>query len=234
ETGHHVAVVTGDGLAGVPERAPYDRIIATAAIREAVPRPWLEQLKPGGVLVSPWGTDWSNGVMLTLRANADGTAVGRFSGNLAFMRVRSQRRALYGWQPDQGQIEIAEVSITECRGADLDRMLNPELGNFAIGAHLDPCCLEVTWDANGDRRHVLELDHRDSRSWARLDADLTSPEPWQVRQIGPRRLWDEVEAAYDWWHEQGEPGMDQFGVTISPVQQWLWLKQPENVVRELL
>ncbi|MGH3517207.1 MAG: hypothetical protein ACRDQ7_07260, partial [Haloechinothrix sp.] len=201
---------------------------------QTIPRPWLEQLKLGGVLVTPWGTDWSNGVMLTLRANTDGTAVGRFSGNLAFMRVRTQRRALYGWQPTQGQIDAANVSTTECRGADLDRMLNPELGNFAIGARLDPCCLEVAWDANGERRHVLELDHRDSGSWARLDADLTRPDPWQVRQLGPRRLWDEAETAYDWWHDQGEPGMDQFGVMIGPGRQWLWLEQPENVVRVVL
>lgn len=232
-TGHHPVVVTGDGLAGVPEHAPFDRIIATAAIRETIPEAWLEQLKPGGVLVSPWGTDWSNAVMLTARVNAEGSVLGRFSGNLAFMRVRSQRRARYGWQPDQQQIESAVVSNTECRGPDLDRMLNPELGNFAIGARLDPCCLEVAWDADGERRHVLELDHRDTGSWARLDADLTSPEPWQVRQLGPRRLWDEAEAAYDWWHDQGEPGMDRFGLTATEQRQWLWLDHPDNVVREL-
>lgn len=232
-TGHRPLVITGDGLAGAPEHAPYDRIIATAAIRETVAQAWLEQLCPGGVLVTPWGTDWSNGVMLTLCKTADGTAVGRFSGNLAFMRVRSQRRALYGWEPDQAEIDAAVVSTTECRGADLDRMLNPELGNFAIGARLEPCCLVVAWDKNGERRHVLELDHRASRSWARVDADLTSPEPWQVRQLGARRLWDEAEAAYDWWHDQGEPGMDRFGLTATPERQWLWLDDPDNIVRVL-
>lgn len=231
--GHRPLVLAGDGLAGAPEQAPFDRIIATAAIRDAVPRPWLHQLAPSGVLVTPWGNDWSNGVMLTLRKGTNGTAVGSFSGDLAFMRVRSQRRALYGWTPEPSQIESAARSTTECRGADLDRMLNPELGNFAIGARLDPCCLEVYWDANGDRRHVLELDHSDSGSWARLDADLTSPEPWKVRQLGPRRLLDEAEAAYDWWHDQGEPGMDRFGLTATNTRQWLWLDTPATVVREL-
>lgn len=74
-------------------------MISTAALREIVPSAWLDQLRPGGRLVSPWGTDWSNGVMLSLDLAHNGVASGRFSGDLAFMRLRGQRRALYGWQP---------------------------------------------------------------------------------------------------------------------------------------
>ncbi|MGH3672901.1 MAG: methyltransferase domain-containing protein, partial [Pseudonocardiaceae bacterium] len=134
--GYHPLVITGDGLAGYPDGGPYDRVISTAAVREAVPRAWLEQLRPGGRLVTPWGTDWSNGVMLTLDVAGSGVASDRFSGDLAFMRIRSQRRALYGWQPGAEDIERAQVSTTECRGSDLDRMLNPARGRFAIGARL--------------------------------------------------------------------------------------------------
>lgn len=58
--GHdRVCVVTGDGYAGLPDRAPYDRIIATASVRD-VPRPWRDQLAEGGRLTVP----------LRLRANA--------------------------------------------------------------------------------------------------------------------------------------------------------------------
>jgi protein-L-isoaspartate O-methyltransferase len=71
-------------------------VISTASIREVVPRIWLDQLQPAGRLVTPWVTDWSNGVLLTLILAKDGVATGRFSGDLAFMRLRSQRRALYG------------------------------------------------------------------------------------------------------------------------------------------
>lgn len=45
--GHEVTVVTGDGAAGYPPRAPYDRIIATAAVQQ-VPYPWIAQTRPGG------------------------------------------------------------------------------------------------------------------------------------------------------------------------------------------
>lgn len=233
DAGFHALVVTADGEIGFQLEAPYDRVIATASIREVVPPAWLDQLRRGGRLVAPWGTDWSNGVLLTLDKAEEGTAIGRFSGNLAFMRLRQQRRTCYGWEPTASQIGQAELSSTECRGADLDRMLNPDKGLFAIGARLDSCCLEVEWDKLGERHHVLELDDGASRSWARLDADLDDPRPFRVFQLGPRKLWDEAEAAYDWWHDQGEPTMDRFGLHIHDGRRWLWLDEPDNVVRTL-
>jgi protein-L-isoaspartate(D-aspartate) O-methyltransferase len=50
----NVEVVVGDGFAGVPDRAPYDRIIVTAAA-EDVPAPLVEQLVEGGIMVLPLG-----------------------------------------------------------------------------------------------------------------------------------------------------------------------------------
>ena len=51
----NVEVVVGDGFAGVPEKAPYDRIIVTAAA-EQVPQALLEQLADdGGVMILPLG-----------------------------------------------------------------------------------------------------------------------------------------------------------------------------------
>jgi protein-L-isoaspartate(D-aspartate) O-methyltransferase len=226
-------VITGDGLAGYSAGAPYDRVISTASIREMVPRAWLEQLRSTGRLVTPWGTDWSNGVMLTLNLAENGAATGRFTGDLAFMRVRSQRRALYGWEPTDSDVERAEISTTQCRGIDLDRMLNPDQGTFAIGARLACCCLVVQWNKHGKLHHNLELDDGATRSWAQLDANLNDSAPCTVRQLGPRKLWDEAEAAYGWWYEQGEPGLDRFGFESRDGRQWVWLDEPDNVVRVL-
>lgn len=53
--GYHPAVVTGDGGAGCPERAPYDRIIATCSL-PSVPRPWLAQCRPGAHILAPLAT----------------------------------------------------------------------------------------------------------------------------------------------------------------------------------
>ena len=51
----NVEVVAGDGFAGAPGGAPFDRIIVTAAA-ETVPQPLLDQLSDeGGVMVLPLG-----------------------------------------------------------------------------------------------------------------------------------------------------------------------------------
>jgi protein-L-isoaspartate(D-aspartate) O-methyltransferase len=56
--GHeNVEVITGDGYGGLPDRAPFDGIIVTAA-PEKVPEPLIEQLAEGGRLVIPVG-GWS-------------------------------------------------------------------------------------------------------------------------------------------------------------------------------
>jgi hypothetical protein len=171
--------------------------------------------------------------MLTLQTSENGAATGRFSGDLAFMRVRGQRRALYRWRPEDSDIERAQLSTTECRGSDLDRMLNPNKGTFAIGARLASCSLIVEWDKHGTLHHNLELDDAATKSWAQLDANLTDPAPFTVRQLGPRPLWDEAEAAYDWWYDHGEPGLDRFGFDSRDGRQWVWPDEPGNVVRVL-
>ena len=50
----NVEVRAGDGLAGVPDRAPYDRVIVTAAA-ETVPEILVDELAGGGVMVLPLG-----------------------------------------------------------------------------------------------------------------------------------------------------------------------------------
>jgi protein-L-isoaspartate(D-aspartate) O-methyltransferase len=50
----NVEVTVGDGFAGVPDRAPYDRIMVTAAA-EQIPPALIEQLGEAGVMVLPLG-----------------------------------------------------------------------------------------------------------------------------------------------------------------------------------
>jgi protein-L-isoaspartate(D-aspartate) O-methyltransferase len=51
----NVDVIHGDGTAGVSERAPFDRIIVTAAA-ESVPQALMDQLAVGGIMVLPVGS----------------------------------------------------------------------------------------------------------------------------------------------------------------------------------
>ena len=66
----NVKVQVGDGLHGVPEYAPYDRIIVTAAA-EDVPKALIAQLAEGGVMVLPLGSHGATQVLVKLTKNKD-------------------------------------------------------------------------------------------------------------------------------------------------------------------
>ena len=68
----NIAVRIGDGYHGWPEHAPFDAIIVTAA-PEHIPEPLLQQLKPGGKLVLPVGSEEGGQSLKVITKNDDGT-----------------------------------------------------------------------------------------------------------------------------------------------------------------
>ncbi|MFF7351591.1 MULTISPECIES: methyltransferase domain-containing protein [Streptomyces] len=86
--GFRPAVVTGDGARGVPERAPYDRIIATCEL-STIPRAWLAQCRPGARILTPLAT-----ALLALTVRDAAHAEGRFLPTAAyFVPLRGAGRA---------------------------------------------------------------------------------------------------------------------------------------------
>jgi protein-L-isoaspartate(D-aspartate) O-methyltransferase len=70
----NVDVVVGDGFAGVPAKAPYDRIIVTAAA-ETLPQTLIDQLADDGVMVLPLGAH--GGEQHIIRLNKSPTGISR-------------------------------------------------------------------------------------------------------------------------------------------------------------
>jgi protein-L-isoaspartate(D-aspartate) O-methyltransferase len=67
----NVRIYTGDGYYGVPEPAPYDAIVVTAAAHQ-VPPPLIQQLKPGGRMVIPVGGGFALQHLMLVEKDADG------------------------------------------------------------------------------------------------------------------------------------------------------------------
>jgi protein-L-isoaspartate(D-aspartate) O-methyltransferase len=68
---HNVIVVHGDGALGLPEQAPFDRILVTCAAEDP-PRLLLEQLRVGGIMVLPVGQSAAVQTLLKITRTENG------------------------------------------------------------------------------------------------------------------------------------------------------------------
>jgi protein-L-isoaspartate(D-aspartate) O-methyltransferase len=87
----NVEVAAGDGAAGWPEAAPYDRVIATCSSDE-VPEAWVGQLAEGGRIVLP--LELRPAVMFAVALERDGACLRSVSASpCGFMRIRGSMAA---------------------------------------------------------------------------------------------------------------------------------------------
>lgn len=68
---HNITVVHGDGSLGLPEQAPFDRIILTAAAEDP-PQPLIDQLRTGGIMVLPVGQSSAVQTLIRIEKTANG------------------------------------------------------------------------------------------------------------------------------------------------------------------
>jgi len=80
----NVTVRKGDGYRGWPERAPFDRIILTAAPAE-VPQALVDQLARGGRLVAPVGGAWRGQDLVVVDKTASGAVRRRTASAVQFV-----------------------------------------------------------------------------------------------------------------------------------------------------
>jgi protein-L-isoaspartate(D-aspartate) O-methyltransferase len=67
---HTIVSRHGDGAAGWPEQAPFDRIIVTAAAPET-PNKLAEQLADGGIMIAPVGPDGGHQWLVRIKRDGD-------------------------------------------------------------------------------------------------------------------------------------------------------------------
>jgi hypothetical protein len=229
--------VTGDGIAGYRPRAPYDRVIATAAVLAGnIPYAWVEQTRPGGLVLMPWGTAYRNGGLLRLTVHGDGTASGKIIGDAAFMRLR-QHSVPFGHASRLAELVETSAAVTE----GTTRTPPAEIGEdpdatTVIGLLLPGVQRSVSSVGTDGPAHweVLLYDvDTESAAIVSVDPDAERAGCYPVRQYGPRTLWDEAESSWRWWVDAGRPARTRLGVTVTPDRQWSWLDVPDTIIRTI-
>jgi protein-L-isoaspartate(D-aspartate) O-methyltransferase len=87
----NVTVRIGDGYGGWPEEAPFDVIVVTAA-PDHVPRPLVDQLRPGGRLIVPVGSIYEGQELQLLEKDNAGHVGTRRIAPVAFVPLRRGNR----------------------------------------------------------------------------------------------------------------------------------------------
>ena len=83
----NVEVIVGDGSKGYEKEAPYDKIYVTAAAPD-IPKPLVDQLKPGGKMVIPIGNSvqW----LVIVEKDEEGNVKKRNWGSVRFVPLRGE------------------------------------------------------------------------------------------------------------------------------------------------
>ncbi|WP_210576614.1 methyltransferase domain-containing protein [Streptomyces sp. GESEQ-4] len=169
--GYHPAVVTGDGARGVPERAPFDRIIATCTLT-SIPCAWLAQCNPGARILTPLATG-----LIALEVRDAEHAEGRFLHTPAyFVPLRGSAR------PDAEPAHLGGVP-RRAREHELFRFL------LALSrGSLEPQEAYALWEREGQpQRERYGVTVSGEHEWAWLD-DPEGPYAWPLPNDRPRLL----------------------------------------------
>ncbi|MGH3512455.1 MAG: hypothetical protein ACRDQI_03445 [Pseudonocardiaceae bacterium] len=177
----------------------------------------MEQIRPSGVIVTPWGPPIANDHLLRLEVGQD-SALGTIVGSAGFMRLRAQR-----WNVTDEPDDFPDIATRSSTDLDPHDVLGDHSTLAVVALHLGQCraVFETNAEADSETLWLLAAD-----SWASISGG-------QVRQAGARVLWDEAVTAYQWWTRQDRPDRQQFHLTVTRERQWVWLNDPANTVTTL-
>jgi len=220
--GHTPTVRTADGSLGLPDHAPYDRIIATCAVR-AIPPAWLEQTTTGGVIL----TDLRGrigGTLVKLHKQLDGTATGKFLPDPAsFMWLRHQPAPD---TPVDPILDQASQPTTRTTTVNPGLLLNDPRFTFLAQLHLPGARLTQTTRPE-DNTPAIRITLPDG-SWSETSRTRSDNGRYDVTEAGPQPVWAVIEDCHDLWLSLGKPPWHRFGLTVTPQAQHVWFDHPEN------
>ncbi|MGW1804155.1 ATP-grasp peptide maturase system methyltransferase [Streptomyces sp. NPDC002078] len=214
--------VTGDGLLGHPHRAPYDRVIATCAVRR-IPYTWIRQTKPGGIVLGtvgswPWGTG-----LAKVSVGEDGTAEGAIIGRSSFMQARAQAvtpvagdlSARTAYADSERTVLVSPLALEEWMPAFLAQLAAP-------GAQF----VRATRSNGSPLRYLFDPERE---SFAEFIAD---GESWTVRQGGPVALWDDIERSLVAWQDAGTPRIEAIRLRVTTDSHLYWIDRSPSLCWE--
>jgi methyltransferase of ATP-grasp peptide maturase system len=219
-----------DGIAGLPEHAPYDRIIATCALF-AVPAAWINQLHPDGLALVHIEGPLGAGNLLALRHIAPDTVQGRFLPWWGcFMRRRATAGPTVGTPRPRRTTAAPTTRTTAIDPAQLDGGARfPFLAQLHLphGVFRSMRRRESTDGNDGTTATVTELRAPDG-SWAQVTREPDPQARYRVQEAGPTPLWAHVENAWEQWADLGSPHWHEFGLTATPTRHTIWFRSPNG------
>ncbi len=212
------------GAGGMPEHAPFDRIIATCSL-PAVPWAWAEQVREGGLVLVDVKRSVHAGNLVLLTRHAD-RLEGRFLPRWAgFMAIRDADRA-----PDRattvGDVQSGTRSTTELEPLPWSSLVPWFLAQARLPG-------ELTFGYRGttERGPEWAVFSACDGSWCAVRMQADGAGRRETRQGGPAHLWDEFEATHRTWDGLGRPSWNRFGLTVTPDgHHQIWLDDPAGDV----
>ncbi len=222
--GYHPVLVAADGAAGLPDHAPFDRIIATCAVT-AVPWAWVAQTRPGGVMLTELNPAFGAGSLVRLTRYPT-RAEGQFDPTYAgFMGLRHQPAGQLATHPrptrNRSLVPEHRTTTGDPR-TPWEALVVWFLASFDLGTNisLGYCRFE---DGKPTATSITAGDG----SWAQVTlADDHGVH--HVTEGGPRRVWRMIENAHALWNKVDQPGWDRFGLTVPEEHQQVWLDTPTS------
>jgi protein-L-isoaspartate(D-aspartate) O-methyltransferase len=201
-----IQVLLRDGFEGVPEQAPFDRIVATVGCSDLSPH-WAEQLAGDGVMLVPLAH--ASGHPLVLARKEAGALRGRMVLRTGFIPVR-------------GPLHIEDMWSLGVRVADPAEMVREPDDRPRFAARRPDEPMGIT-DDETDFLFFLGLQDRRACHAPQGPALSEGPDGWAA--LAPDGIWwwkdaslaRELDRRYREWDARGRPALEDYQISFRPI-----------------